>query len=227
MPSCYILLAGNITVTLAIFSGRPDPMWKVSEDHNLYDSIQRLLGHARNDGFVYSHQNMPRRLGYKGIILQFPMVEYLIVGPNTRTLQEQILSTMPDSFRDRVLLEVRSGVATPAVVMTRKKRFSPPYNSSFWNSNPTTRSRNNCYNYANDKVTNTFAQPGRGSGADFDAMNGADVQAAAVRDGLAVFNHQPVSLTRIPGPPAGTAHLVALFIDPGWLAQIILSDLSS
>src|SRR5690606_15255980 len=35
----------------------------------------------------------------------------------------------------------------------------PPYNPGKWNNDPNIRTRNNCYNYANDKITNTFAQP--------------------------------------------------------------------
>jgi len=40
----------------------------------------------------------------------------------------------------------------------------PSYNPSFWNSDSYVRSVNNCYNYANNKRTDSFAQPGRSSG---------------------------------------------------------------
>lgn len=40
----------------------------------------------------------------------------------------------------------------------------PPFNPSKWNNDLHVRRNNNCYNYAKNKITNTFAQPGRGSG---------------------------------------------------------------
>ena len=208
-------IAGNFTVTLVVFSGRPDPYWEVSETHQFYDEIQRLLGHARSDGVAYGHQNIPPRLGFKGFLLQFVMVEYLIVGPKTRPLQELLMATMPVSFHERVLAEVRSGVALPDTVVKRRKRFAPSYNPNLWN-NQLTRRNNNCYNYANDKITNTFAQPGRGGSTLFGAMNGAAVQANAERDGLVVLNPQPGPSSPIPTPrPVGAMHLVALFVNPG------------
>lgn len=57
-----------------------------------------------------------------------------------------------------------------------------------WPPNPTfTYSRlwcNNCYDYANLQVTDTFSQPGYGSGEIYASHTCADMSAAAVRDGL-------------------------------------------
>jgi hypothetical protein len=39
-----------------------------------------------------------------------------------------------------------------------------PYNPGFWNNDPYTMANNNCYNYAMNYRSNTFAQPGRKSG---------------------------------------------------------------
>ncbi len=64
----------------------------------------------------------------------------------------------------------------------------PNYNASYWNNNSSRRSQNNCYNYANNKATNTFAQPGRAAGAQASSMTCAAVHAAALADGL-----QPIS----------------------------------
>ena len=41
----------------------------------------------------------------------------------------------------------------------------PSYNPGFWNNNSGRKRNNNCYNYTNNKATNTFAQPGRAAGA--------------------------------------------------------------
>lgn len=57
-------------------------------------------------------------------------------------------------------------------------------NPGFWNNDAGIRTRNNCYNYASNKRTDTFAQPGRGSGQIYTAITCAAVSAAALRDGL-------------------------------------------
>jgi hypothetical protein len=60
---------------------------------------------------------------------------------------------------------------------------APPYEPAMWNFSPT-QPNNNCYNYANDRVTNTFAQPGRYHSAQYTALTCASVQPAAIADGL-------------------------------------------
>jgi hypothetical protein len=60
---------------------------------------------------------------------------------------------------------------------------APPYEPAMWNFSPT-QPNNNCYNYANDRVTNTFAQPGKYHSAQYTALTCASVQPAAVADGL-------------------------------------------
>ena len=75
------------------------------------------------------------------------------------------------------------------------------YNPAFWN-NPAVQPNNNCYNYAMNYRSNTFAQPGRISGHPTGVMQCANVAAAANWDGcLAVCS--------------GSNHLVALVIWPG------------
>jgi hypothetical protein len=61
---------------------------------------------------------------------------------------------------------------------------TPAYEPNYWNANSTTRSRNNCYNYSNNKRTDTFAQPGRAHGVSGYAMSVAAVRSAAIADGL-------------------------------------------
>lgn len=56
------------------------------------------------------------------------------------------------------------------------------YNPGFWNQ-PAVQPRNNCYNYAMNHRTDTFAQPGRFSGHMYTAINCANVGAAASWDG--------------------------------------------
>lgn len=59
------------------------------------------------------------------------------------------------------------------------------YNPGFWNNDPTVKSNNNCYNYAMNYRSNTFAQPGRKSGHQYTPPPACtNVKNAAVWDGL-------------------------------------------
>ena len=57
------------------------------------------------------------------------------------------------------------------------------FNPSFWNT-PAVQPFNNCYNYARNWRTNTFAQPGRAHGGQASKMACGNVTAAAMADGL-------------------------------------------
>jgi hypothetical protein len=70
-------------------------------------------------------------------------------------------------------------------------------------------SQNNCYNYGNDIVTNTFAQPGRGSGEKWHQNTCDDIRASATRDGLVWQG------TTLPTANPDKGHFVALLIWPG------------
>jgi hypothetical protein len=60
----------------------------------------------------------------------------------------------------------------------------PPYNPEKWNDGGTIQHNNNCYNYANDEITGTFAQPGRACGDWPNPMECGEVYNAAACDGL-------------------------------------------
>jgi len=59
------------------------------------------------------------------------------------------------------------------------------FNPGFWN-NPAHQSKNNCYNYATNRRTDTFAQPGRASGHIYSAINCTQVTDGAVNDGASI-----------------------------------------
>jgi hypothetical protein len=85
---------------------------------------------------------------------------------------------------------------------------APLYEPGWWNDGGQRQRHNNCYNYAVNYRSDTFAQPGRASGAMYAAITAADVKAGAVADGLIdkpYANNNP--------PDAG--QLVALVIWPG------------
>jgi len=81
------------------------------------------------------------------------------------------------------------------------------FNPGFWNT-PTVQPHNNCYNYARDWRTNTFAQPGRAHGAQTHVMACNTVTAAAMADGL-VKRCDCLPQSQWP------RRLMALVIDPG------------
>lgn len=86
---------------------------------------------------------------------------------------------------------------------------APLYEPAWWNDSGQKQFNNNCYNYATNYRTDTFAQPGRAAGAMYTALTCASVLPAAVADAL---EDQPGANNKC--PPEG--HLVALVIAPGW-----------
>ncbi|KAL4219737.1 hypothetical protein ACF0H5_020151 [Mactra antiquata] len=94
----------------------------------------------------------------------------------------------------------RQAMIRPVNQQVCSVRFEPEK----WNVQGVRR-RNNCYNYATNRQTNTFAQPGRGSGRKFTQLEANDVYSACLRDGL----------TKLNAPDAGNECLIALVIWPG------------
>ncbi len=60
----------------------------------------------------------------------------------------------------------------------------PTYNPGKWNDSSSIRSNNNCYNFGNDEITMTFAQPGRACGDQYHSLSCSEVHRAALCDGL-------------------------------------------
>ena len=85
---------------------------------------------------------------------------------------------------------------------------APLYEPAWWNDGGQKQWNNNCYNYATDQRTDTFAQPGQANGAMYTALTCASVRPAAVADALI---HSPKANNRCPKE----GHLVALVIWPG------------
>jgi hypothetical protein len=98
-------------------------------------------------------------------------------------LKEQMVLSSRTSALDGAAEEVDAGVGAEAVRAMCYYDTSP-YNPGFWNNDPNVRSRNNCYNYASNKRTDTFAQPGRGCGRIYTALTCAEVTRAALCDRL-------------------------------------------
>ena len=222
-------------MTIAVFSGHKDPTWQVQANNTNYKEIQRLLEEARSLKLNALPQNMPSRLGYKGFLVKDTGMgnqpEELIIGPKTVKLQQLLLETMPTNVlpegdRKAILDEINSGTVVADLQVT--KRLAPDYFPSDWNGRLARLLNNNCYNYANNQPTDTFAVPGF---AHFVATGGIGnynlpmtpdaVRAAAENDGLETVNvppppQGPFVQSPLPRLPKGSPrHLVALVVDPG------------
>jgi hypothetical protein len=90
------------------------------------------------------------------------------------------------------------------------ERCIPSYDPASWNDADGIQYNNNCYNYACDIRTNTYAQPGAASGNMYSQINCVEVGDGAVSDGLVTVDcdhgcgcskcHHQVALVIAPGP---------------------------
>lgn len=212
----------SVTVKLHIFSGRPNPSWELSraeadELASRIASVKRrtlrkpsgLFGDLGYQGFeittsrerrfeplIYIHGGVidSSRFDLNGLA-DDPSLELWLLSTAGRAIAPKVHRAASD--------DIRSG-SSQTMSARIESSVAPPFDPGKWNLDPDVRMMNNCYNYANDKITNTFAQPGRGSGAVFSANDCADVTAATVRD-LLVSVGAPAAVA--PGAP-----LVALAV---------------
>lgn len=88
-------------------------------------------------------------------------------------------------------------------------RCAPLWEPGWWNDGGQIQWNNNCYNYATDHRTDTYAQPGLAAGAMYGSLICTEVRAGAAADRLI-----PAPQARNRCPREG--HLVALVVGPGW-----------
>lgn len=84
----------------------------------------------------------------------------------------------------------------------------PIYEPGWWNV-PARQPSNNCYNYATNYRTDTFAQPGRAAGAIYTSLTCGAVRPAAIADQL-------IDAPNADNTCPTQGHLVALVVAPGW-----------
>lgn len=209
----YSSAEGVYNVTLAVFSGRPHPKWTVASS---IIPIQNVIS--------YDLEDMPPKLGYRGFIVQGAKKVRLIVGPETIKLQLKLLETMPSNLLPSGLVKeiqskITSGVVKPVTSSVRTKRAAPPYQPGQWQGGFHVHRRlcNNCYNYANNRVTNDFAQPGYNKAYQHQPglTYGQNIRRKAHLDGLTdVPNVPPHGVPVDPGP-GDNRHVVALVARSG------------
>jgi hypothetical protein len=175
----------SVIVTLDLYSGLPNPSWELTEAEAV--QLRSLLAARRK----LTRQTSPGslgRLGYRGLIVtqkdagQTPElrafdgilesaslaqpnvvdddseIEMFLVGTAGTALKDD----ERQFIQDEITKNVKGGSGNSASDFDLYA--APPYDAGKWNNDPHVRQNNNCYNYANDKITNTFAQPGRASG---------------------------------------------------------------
>jgi len=203
-----------IQITADIFSGRPNPTWVVELDEakELLQEISQnqaaitpvdqgyqglgyrgLIVEALTDNFA-SKFDVPEnfRLGHSGHPKGLEIAERIL----TSMQGAQVLDTELHALLVRELQRLASREET-----SEADHLTPPaaplaaealvtcwielghFNPGFWND-PAHISRNNCYNYASNRRTDSFAQPGRATGHQATVMACANVTAAALSDGL-------------------------------------------
>jgi hypothetical protein len=85
---------------------------------------------------------------------------------------------------------------------------APLYEPAWWNV-PARQPRNNCYNYATNYRTDTFAQPGKAAGSEYASLTCHDVSQAALADDL-------IAAPSAENVCPAEGHLVALVVAPGY-----------
>lgn len=94
-------------------------------------------------------------------------------------------------------------------------KCAPPHEVAWWNT-PAIQPYNNCYNYATNYRTNTFAQPGLASAAKYTSLSGCTVAAGqrSAKDGAIAdcLIDTPQANNKCPD----NGHLVALVVAPNY-----------
>jgi hypothetical protein len=125
-------------------------------------------------------------------------------------LDEETLAIIRRLIEERRLIDFGSWPGEVKWPVRETCKCAPLYEPAWWNDGGQRQLNNNCYNYGTNYRTDTFAQPGRGSGMMYPypiACSG--VRPAAIRDDLI---DSPKAENKC--PPEG--HLVALVVGPGW-----------
>lgn len=116
----------------------------------------------------------------KFLLSQLSSVSQATLTADTETLTQDETEEAGDE--EEATKKGASKKASKASLIQICQIESGVFNPGFWND-PAHRTRNNCYNYASNRRTDTFAQPGRASGQQYSALTCAQVGPAAVRDG--------------------------------------------
>lgn len=228
--------ATKLRITVDIFSGRENPVIEFT-GKKLKELSERLVPVRKFKKQDMGLPPIPT-LGYRGLVIEqvgmpvkelpgvFRVVSGIAFGRETsyaiadEAFEDFVCGTVPkeypiDDFRNdirrfKALTEFwnkwrwRDRFIRPR---DNQCKCAPMYEPDWWNVS-TRQPYNNCYNYAANYRTNTFAQPGRASGAKYTVLNCNEVKAGAIADELI---DSPGAENKCPEE----GHLAALVIWPG------------
>jgi hypothetical protein len=216
----------SYVVTLDVYSGRENP--RIVLDH---EAGKKLEGFIRDTPKAFQRPDAAC-LGYRGFLVEpiaadtgalaFLPKAKPGVGPRLRLggqvdaeaflldkMQPHLTKVVSTHVRDKLAADWWKKITTDLRVCPPSVAVdAPTYEPAFWNV-PARQPKNNCYNYANNQATNTFAQPGRATGHMYTAINCDQVSAGATSDGLTACGGFADALA------AGSGWYVGLVIWPG------------
>ncbi|HVR97950.1 MAG TPA: hypothetical protein VMW27_15130 [Thermoanaerobaculia bacterium] len=200
-----------LRIELDIFSGRPNPSWILSpkEEKELVDRVKAdpslmLPVTAATGGLGYrgyivtTEKEGDESLGKAALPSRFRLGGEPLNKDAATALWLLDTSEKPDTEVDDFLRGVatdtivrqparperpgQEGVEKGSLAACASNYFTSSTNFSFWNGSSYI-SNNNCYNFAANHRTNTFAQPGRISGHLYSSLTCSSVSTAAQWDG--------------------------------------------
>jgi hypothetical protein len=215
-----------VIVKLHIFSGRENPNWELT-----LDQVADLKNRLMNLQSTAKRAKVAGGLGYTGLsisglekashifrgVMSFNEktpsqkvgleFEQWLLDTGSQILPAALLAYAREEIKDVPNLRWAEGAQTADPALWADLEIDPKK----WHEG--TDKYNNCYNYANDLPTDTFAQPGRSDGKEveglFDCTNVGD---AAESDGLVRVGNRVSDLKNV--LTEGQGHYVALVIDP-------------
>lgn len=199
-----------VKVELDVFSGNQNP-WINMPMPFMMSMMQKFPPKPMNNG------NNMRDLGYRGFIMSDGSQSMRIPRGSSMMLEGMMMNffNVPMQVRQHCNRQIFGNQMNNAMYTEMTRSCQNPqssfvYQPEMWNSNPTVQSNNNCYNYVNDIMTNTFAQPGRANGYTPPSTTGPNMQYGTELDGMVRI--EPTSPNCLPIPNGG--NLAALVIWP-------------
>jgi hypothetical protein len=225
----------RVRITVDVFSGRENPTIELTgrQAQQVLESLRPDRQTLRREVGV---PPVPT-LGYRGLLVEvegariagfpstFRVADGVAHGPEFSipiadpSFEEFVIGAIPRTFP---VAEIRAQLGAYRQLLAfwrkwwwkdwcctkRRKRCrcAPLYEPQWWNV-PARQPVNNCYNYACNYRSDTFAQPGLAAGAMYTALTCAAVRPAAIADALI---DAPSADNRCPKE----GHLVALVVWP-------------
>ncbi len=172
--------------------------------------------------FYLSHETMysgGKSAAMKDMSTMENLQKFIIENAKKITLEGKVkdfLKIYKESLKES--FETRANTAAPAVeaaAILATCACGPIYEPTWWNNNPTIKGNNNCYNYACNHRTDTFAQPGRATGNMYTSLSGCSVAAGQKSAKTGSISDALIDTPLANNQCPAKGHLVALVIWPG------------